>query len=957
MGDPLKKIEVKYMKKIKLCILTATVFCFVSIIYADTINALKPTGTNSSKIVFANNGKAEFSILLPKHATSEDIKSANFLKQYLDKITSGDFVIIREPAISGTKFISIGITSALKKEIPDWRKKTDPLGPEGYALDIKDGNLYLYSAATRGLSFAVRALLEEDLGCRWYSWDRKSAWNYIPFDKNLQADIVSRTDKPAFKIRDPFTAISNNTVWANNNRTHCINPCQRMKGHSHYLHGWWCHTYNTICSRKNFKEHPEYFMLDSDGERSNQELCPSNPDVIDMAVKKVIQSLKANKDPEASFISISQCDNHLFCHCAECQKINKKEGTPLAAHLLLVNKVANAIRKDYPNIAITFLAYHQTQQPPKTLKLASNVMVRLCTTYDDDVHSGYDSKIFPITQQKVFLGRMKGWEKLSPSISIWDYQVDFRNYLRPYPTVYAMSENIKCYAKHKVSAVMIQGAFSSFGGERSGMRSWVFAKLLWNPKLDTEKLMRDYIYGVYGPAGDAMNKYNQLIYQAGKHGKLVEEYYGVEDFIAKSKALFGQAREALKKHNRVDLLNRIELAELPIIDLEMNYIAKNKYKHYKLVNRFNPLMKRFREIIKKNGIGATREGGNNKLYLDILTRKVRPVSPAKTWSVKDEKGEVTQIYKLSSLWKFKYVGEEKNPPGIDKYFADDFNDASWRYMRDDVAVGWEEQGMGILDGNAIYRNSFELPEKLPKLHYYLYFIACDEEAWAYINGSKVGERTVKSTGLPSEKIWNMPFAFEVGRYLHPGKNRIALRIRDSGMMGGLYRPVFIVASPTKKSINEIVNIVHYKNPYAKAKTIGIHSTNGTLYGKIVQKDPLATNGLAARLPCNGEWLVQWHVPLNLCVPGQKYQARAQLRPENDSGKGNVAYAGVYFPEHKNRNFRQKIYADQLSSKEYRWITFGKPFLPEYKNYIWFAVNGNSKIGGLFVNRIELVPIK
>lgn len=136
----------------------------------------------------------------------------------------------------------------------------------------------------------------------------------------------------------------------------------------------------------------------------------------------------------------------------------------------------------------------------------------------------------------------------------------------------------------------------------------------------------------------------------------------------------------------------------------------------------------------------------------------------------------------------------------------------------------------------------------------------------------------------------------------------------------------------------------------------IHSINGTLYEYPQRRDPLASNGLACRLECDSKWLVQWHFPVNLCVPGRKYQLRAQLRKEKDAGVGHVATAGVHCPGNPAGSFTFSIKGESLSNKEYRWVDVGEPFVPNKGNYAWFAANAGSSIGGLYVGEIELIPV-
>ena len=106
-------------------------------------------------------------------------------------------------SIGGTNlFAASGIT---KPELAD----------EGYAIDEKDGNLFLLGGATRGPINAVYALLEEDLGCRWYSRFSQT----IPNMPTLKFRPAKRSYVPVLEIRDPFYWEAFDGTWSLRNRT------------------------------------------------------------------------------------------------------------------------------------------------------------------------------------------------------------------------------------------------------------------------------------------------------------------------------------------------------------------------------------------------------------------------------------------------------------------------------------------------------------------------------------------------------------------------------------------------------------------------------------------------------------------------------------------------------------------------------------------------------------------
>jgi len=86
-------------------------------------------------------------------------------------------------------------------------------------------------------------------------------------------------------------------------------------------------------------------------------------------------------------------------------------------------------------------------------------------------------------------------------------------------------------------------------------------------------------------------------------------------------------------------------------------------------------------------------------------------------------------------------------------------------------------------------------EAARRKHLYLFFGAVDEEAWVYINGQKAFEHSRTSTGLPASELWTTPFSFDASRFIRPGEeNTIAVRVYNFHGMGGVYKPVHLVAS-------------------------------------------------------------------------------------------------------------------------------------------------------------------
>lgn len=146
---------------------------------------------------------------------------------------------------------------------------------------------------------------------------------------------------------------------------------------------------------------------------------------------------------------------------------------------------------------------------------------------------------------------------------------------------------------------------------------------------------------------------------------------------------------------------------------------------------------------------------------------------------------------LPERWQFK---TDPDDAGVESnWFAADFDDTTWKPIR--VGQTWEGE-IGPYDGYGWYRVRFTLPAQLPgKLA--LQFGGVDEQAWVYLNGKLIGERTAQSTGRTVGEIWEEPFSIPVpAQALLAGQeNVLAVRVHDSAFAGGLYRTVRLVIVP------------------------------------------------------------------------------------------------------------------------------------------------------------------
>lgn len=564
-----------FIDLIRLATLTlvAASICFSADPHPDWQNSLEPKGQPGPELTLASGGLTDYTILLPALPTSQEQKAASDLALWLGKMTGAEFPIITEAGgyKQTGREISIGRTFALRKaKLPD---SNFDLGNEGYAIAVKGKTLYLLGGKTRGPINAVYALLEEDLGCRWY--DRTSST--VPKVSKLRFKPVPRRFAPVLEIRDPFYWDAFDGAWSLRNRTNSPSAAIPEEFGGNVDYALFVHTYETLVPQaKYFKDHPEYFS-ELNGARNPVQLCLTNPDVLAIVIERVKEILK--EKPHSEIISVSPNDGMGYCECAKCKAIDDAEGTKAGTLIPFVNAVADAIKDDYPDVKISTLAYLGTFMPPKTVKPRDNVAIQLCT----DSHA-WATPFLLVTETSSFQTAMKAWSAIGATMHIWDYTSDFSHYSLPMPNMQVVTPDIRWYIEHNAKGVMLQGAYQSPGSDRVAMRCWVWAKQLWDPSLDTRELMRDFIYGYYGAAAEPIAEYNDLLWDiwTDYHKKPLtnadenplmdhiryrpDNPFLSKEFLVKSFRLFEKAEKLARDP---EIARRVKLAKLPIIYTEL----------------------------------------------------------------------------------------------------------------------------------------------------------------------------------------------------------------------------------------------------------------------------------------------------------------------------------------------------------------------------------------------------
>lgn len=436
---------------------------------------------------------SNYKIVVAQGASQSERTAAEELQQYIKEISG---IILPITDVPSDHMIHVGWTSETQEPKPE-----DSY--QGFRYFTDNGNLYIYGGKELGTLYGVFAFLENELGVRWYTSD----FTKIPKRKSYVLKKLNHSEEPRFTQRLDFyhTALADAVWCAHNKLNEQYTPHQNTYGGTTACYG--IHTlFNLVPPEKHFASHPEYYSL-RDGKRQHQagQLCLSNPEVARIASQNLITVIRNN--PGYWVYDVSQLDNQNYCQCAQCEAIANKYGGQSGLMIWFVNQVADEVGKVFPDKRISTFAYQYTRHAPKGIKPRKNVVMRMCNIECCFSHP-LKSKDCPKNQE--FMRDLEDWEKICDDIYVWDYVVNFYNYLVPFPNFAVLQGNIQTFSENHVIGILEEGAHNAQWAEFSELRQWIIAKLLWNPEQDVNALVKEFIKDYYGPASTQILKYFRL---------------------------------------------------------------------------------------------------------------------------------------------------------------------------------------------------------------------------------------------------------------------------------------------------------------------------------------------------------------------------------------------------------------------------------------------------------------
>ena len=514
-----------------------------------TVNA------NAADWLFRN-GKTDYQIVISAEASVSEHTAARELQQYIQQVSGAQLPITSDLKASKRSIIVgynervAALTGAQKPEKDD----------ESFTYRTVGHDLLIWGGAQRGSMYGVFTFLEKELGIHWLT----PKCTVVPKLAQWKLPRLDHSESPFVKYRYSNYFVARDVPeWSAHTRENTKwYPTANDYGNIEAYYG--AHTMEWLVPVKEFfATHPEYFCL-RDGKRYDGygQLCLSNPDVLEICKTRLMQRMR--EEPGYRIYSLSQKDNFLFCQCEKCAAIEQQYGGHSGLIVWFVNQVADAVKEEFPDKYIGTFAYQYTRQPPTGIKPRENVVIRLCSIECCFAHP-LDAGC---PQNEAFMRDLKGWAELAPHLFIWDYIVDYAQYMAPWPNFQVLGPNIKVFGDNKAIGIFEEAQYQSAGAEFDEMKAWTVNQLLWNPEQDVDSLVSIFIDGFYGKAAPRIMDYYRLCQGLVKpdvhYGIYIRENHEIysDEFTQKAFAILQEARQAAETDEIRERVDRVRMQPL-----------------------------------------------------------------------------------------------------------------------------------------------------------------------------------------------------------------------------------------------------------------------------------------------------------------------------------------------------------------------------------------------------------
>ncbi len=355
-----------------------------------------------------------------------------------------------------------------------------------FAISFPDNNTILITGrSSLGVYFGALEFVERFLGVKFLMPGLD--WEVIPARKTIRVPGVEVRDRPLFLTRcTSFQAGKYVFQWG-----------QRMQGGGQMDGG--SHNLSNILPPARFtKTDPEIFpdirgqrYLPPAGQAVSWQPCFTKPRSVELAAERVNEMLAKWKDPMLPpLCSLGVNDGPGYCECERCRQANGDRlnymNYPHRSNTYYdwATKVIAKVLEKQPDAWFGCIAYFGIMEPPDNGIVHPRLVPHITFDRFQWIDPVWKEKDQWITEQ---------WSRTVPQIGWYDYTYGSA-YLLPRVYPHLMAEYLQWGYEHNVRH--LRGESYPNWGE--GPKSWVMARLRWNPYQNVDLLIREWCEAAVG---------------------------------------------------------------------------------------------------------------------------------------------------------------------------------------------------------------------------------------------------------------------------------------------------------------------------------------------------------------------------------------------------------------------------------------------------------------------------
>ena len=398
----------------------------------------------------------------------------------------------------------------------DRNRKVDParVWPDGYRLRVTAEGIYIGASREEGLRNGIYGLLEDHLGCRWYT--PGEIGTVVPGRTTIALPEMDEVTKPGSDYRNP---------WYNGGATARMTKEEmrqvelwRVRNRVGGMRGYCGHYWYIIFPRKLQEQHPDLAPFyngrrNPGGDMGGGQICLSNPRAVAIAAQHLIDLF--NRQPGLDFYSLAQNDGRGWCECESCRSLGANNGERM---LRFSNRVAEKVAAVHPGKGLAILLYAGgTIEPPEQDVRAHPALYPVVCSYQME-------QVRPLSDgcdwNRTFRRRVERWMTMVPRAWCYDY---IGWYPGPWTLFHNLEEDQAYYRRLGYTGNLSEYMDRDLGTD---LFMWLSLKLAWNPELKVDDLLDAFYPAYFGPAAATMRgiyeRFEQHMLSAGGSGEIMD---------------------------------------------------------------------------------------------------------------------------------------------------------------------------------------------------------------------------------------------------------------------------------------------------------------------------------------------------------------------------------------------------------------------------------------------------